>query len=162
MSSTPSPNGIKDEGASLYLEERLKALSTGRLGCLHDDYENIRKAMVGKQDEPGEFTRVESYYKFLKLVNRNGSDHFREIVELIGKIVEPLEQRLDLSAEEIYVLLSAVYLHDVAKVFPNLIDPNFNPINGITPNEMKMLRAIEEEHAHYAFQIVSCFIKPLG
>jgi len=116
------------------LEQKLKSLDQDLANCLHD----IKKACTEIWKNP-----------HLVWFTNHDVKHSNEIAYLLGQILKPIENDSEfLDEHELFILLSAVYLHDIGM--------QFFKIEGKTINELteKEYNEIRKRHAQASYDII--------
>ena len=118
------------------------------------DLENILKS----EDYPELFTSLQDIKKFCSETWANGllpwftnhnCEHSREIVHILGQILQPLEGHAQfLNEHELFALLSSAYLHDIG--MQNLKVEDIS-IDKLTEEEYNLIR---KRHAQASYDII--------
>lgn len=87
--------------------------------------------------------------KLLPWFTNHNVDHSDEIIQILGQILQPLEDHKNfLSEDELFILLASSYLHDIGMQYIKIDDI---PITELTDNYYSLIR---RRHAEESYNII--------
>jgi|GEM_PF-924382 len=136
----------RDEGATetALSHMRWPFYSAPQGHCAMDLEEELRKLDRGLwsnlQQVKGAALKIWAVPK-LRWFTDHGPEHSRAVVDLIGRIVEPMYRHQVglLTADELFVLLTSCYLHDIGM---QCLIRNGTPVTGLTEKDFEWVRKV--------------------